>query len=569
MSGKLHSDNRTVTAFLRSQNIAFLVANRWFAAILILLASLLLFSLNLERPPHPDELYHILAARGLLESGEPRIAEGLYVRAYPFTWIVAQSFALFGESLATARLPSVVATALLVAVLFLWLWREIGQAAAWIGAGLYAISPFAVLIAQFSRFYAIQTLVFTLGIWLVYDFVRYRPSVPGAILRLAVAAALFAFGVILQPTTLIGLVALSVWLVPILLWRLFCGSTLTSRSKRSLAVILTLGIVAFFALAYATGLLELFWHRYRAVPLFNSANRDRFWFYHAWYVLFYPTFWTMIGFLALFAWAQARWLGSFATSIFAAAFLLNSFAGPKSLRYIAYVQPLLFVIWGIALAAARPAISRFLGHLQGQLATSLHFLGYRSLSVARLLIATALLFLLLANPFWLPTVTVIADIPVPPEKPSTDWRKAAPALAPWLGRVEVVVDTTELGPLYFLGRHDILYGPSKFGELPPDRRRDFGRDVRTGRPVIGSLDALERVFQCYRSGLFLAPESHLGLAHFLNPDVLLLLDRYTTPLALPAEAHVLAWTWERDISSDPSLCASLPRPPSRWRGRAE
>jgi len=219
MSGKLHCATRRAAASFQPWDLALLVVNRWFAAILLLLVSLLLFSFNLERPPHPDELYHILAARGILESGEPRIAEGLYVRGYPFTWIVAQSFALFGESLASARLPSVVATALLVAVLFLWLWREAGPAAAWIGAGLYAISPFAVQIAQFARFYAIQSLFFLIGSLLVYELL-FRPRSRSRRLLLGlVAAAGFAFAAELQPTTLMGIAAVAAWALPIAGWR--------------------------------------------------------------------------------------------------------------------------------------------------------------------------------------------------------------------------------------------------------------------------------------------------------------------------------------------------------------
>ena len=107
---------------------------------------------------HPDEYYHILAAQGLLATGEPRIAEGIYTRVYLHTWLVAQSFALFGESLAASRVPSLLATAALVVVMFVWLRREAGNLAAWIGAGLFAISPFAVDVAQFCRFYALQAL---------------------------------------------------------------------------------------------------------------------------------------------------------------------------------------------------------------------------------------------------------------------------------------------------------------------------------------------------------------------------------------------------------------------------
>jgi Dolichyl-phosphate-mannose-protein mannosyltransferase len=123
--------------------------------LVLFAAAALLYAVNLDRLPHPDEYYHILAARGLVETGEPRIAEGLYNRVFLHTWLVSKSFALFGESFAAARLPSVLAMAGLVALLFAWLRREAGSPAAWIGAGLFAVSPFAVDIAQFCRFYAL------------------------------------------------------------------------------------------------------------------------------------------------------------------------------------------------------------------------------------------------------------------------------------------------------------------------------------------------------------------------------------------------------------------------------
>jgi 4-amino-4-deoxy-L-arabinose transferase-like glycosyltransferase len=529
------------------------------APAVLFLASLLLYAVNLDRATFPDELYHILAAKGLLETGEPRIAEGLYTRSYAFTWIVAQSFRLFGESLVTARLPSVVATALLVAVLFLWVRREAGETAAWLAAGLYAISPFAVLIAQFCRFYAVQTLAFTLGLWLVYDLFRDHHGRGGLLWRAVAAMALFGFAAALQPTTLVGLVALAAWAIPVILWRFATGVALSRRTRIAFAAAILFAVLVTLALAHAGGLLEDLWHRYRDVPLFNVENRDAFWFYHAWYVLFYPTLWTVTGILALAAWARVPWPGSFATVVFTAAFLLNSFAGPKSLRYIAYAQPLLFVVWGIGLAALLPALRRSVPWLRDGMAAALAFLGpRRAHTAAGSLVALALLMVVAANPFWLRTATMIADIPVPPEKPTTDWRRAAGALAPLLARVDVVVDTEELGPLYFLGRHDILYSPSKFGELPPGRRHEFGRDVRTGRPVIGSPEALERVFRCYPSGLFLAPESHLGVSHFLNPDVLLLLERYAQPVPLPEDAHVLAWHWQREDGPVPPECRVLP-----------
>jgi len=79
----------------------------WLTPVLLGFACLLLYSINLGRPAHYDEFFHLLAAEGLLATGEPAIGEdGRYWRGYPLTWLVAQSFALLGPSVAVARLPA-------------------------------------------------------------------------------------------------------------------------------------------------------------------------------------------------------------------------------------------------------------------------------------------------------------------------------------------------------------------------------------------------------------------------------------------------------------------------------
>ena len=65
----------------------------WLAPSLLFLVFLLLYSIGLDDglAVH-DEIHHILAAQGLIATGEPRIAEGLYTRGYVYTWMVAQSY---------------------------------------------------------------------------------------------------------------------------------------------------------------------------------------------------------------------------------------------------------------------------------------------------------------------------------------------------------------------------------------------------------------------------------------------------------------------------------------------
>src|SRR3954451_17042966 len=106
----------------------------WTAALLVFVAVGFVYTINIDPVPHPDEFDQIIPAEGQLAPGEPRIADGLYTRALAQTWIIAGSLRLFGHSLAAARLSSVLGIAGVTALLFMWLRRDAGPAAAWIGA---------------------------------------------------------------------------------------------------------------------------------------------------------------------------------------------------------------------------------------------------------------------------------------------------------------------------------------------------------------------------------------------------------------------------------------------------
>ena len=119
---------------------------------------------------------------------------------------MAQSFTLFEPSIATARLPAVVFMVGLVVLLFLFLHREAGPLAAWLGAGLFAVSPFSIELAQFVRFYSLQSLLFFAGASIVYAVIvrsggrvwlRWRQ-----LLAALFAVLLMVWAVQLQPTTL-------------------------------------------------------------------------------------------------------------------------------------------------------------------------------------------------------------------------------------------------------------------------------------------------------------------------------------------------------------------------------
>ena len=538
-----------------------LLAGRKLAALLIFFISVAIYSINLERPPHLDELYHMLAARGLLATGEPSIGEaGRYWRGLPLTWIVAQSIDLFGDSLTAGRLPSVVMMAALVAVLFLFLHREAGARAAWLGAGLFAVSPFAIGIAQFVRFYSVQCLLFFVAAGLIYSMLRppWRPirMVPLGIL----AASLLAAAVYFQPTTLFGMVGLALWGAGVLALPWLVASDVPTARKHKIIVAVGALVLVVLAGLWFSGVLAILWQDYRTTALFNFAEANRFWYYHAWYVLFYPTIWTLSGLLAVFALVKAPRVTLFLLTIFVVGFLLNSFAARKSMRYIAYAQPFLFAIWGIGLASLWTMASDAMGRLKGQLASK----GFGLLSppaagraaVAMLFLAG--LFTVLANPAWIRSVTQIADIPVPPELPPTRWDAAAPVLDPWLEQVDAVVTTNELGMLYYYGRAGYLLSASRMQEQRTAGRRAFVRDYRTDVPIIDDPASLEAIMDCHASGLFIVESSQwLGGARLRDDvrEVAELVLARMQPLELPRGSHLKAFVWEGAASPD---CAVPP-----------
>jgi Dolichyl-phosphate-mannose-protein mannosyltransferase len=531
----------------------------WAAPFALFVGAALVYSLNLGRLPHPDELHHVLAAKGLLESGEPRIAEGLYTRTLMFTWLVARSFALFGESLSAARLPALLPTAALVALLFVWLRHVADARAAWLGALLFALSPFAVDMAQFSRFYALQMLSLFGAAVCAYE--ALEPNPPHRRLGLALAAlAAAALAFYLQPTTIMGLAGLCSWLAAALLLPVLLDPATPRRRKLALASVLAgLGVLVLLVLL-ASGSLPKLWAQYRSTPLFNRGTEGQFWYYHARYSLLYPSLWPATGILALAALAARPRPASFLAVVFAVAFLLSSFGAAKSLRYIAYAQPFLFALWGVGLAALWAPLGRFLRGLGVDLRATLPRGWPAGAWLARAMLAVALAFLVLANPAWLRTATLLAGVTIPPEQPPTNWPAAREALEPWLARAGVVVTTEELGTLYFLGRYDVRYSPSKLEELAPSQQREFGIDHRTGRPVIATQPSLERLMDCYGSGVILGPAEDWGKPHKINDGLARLITERATPIELPARSRLFAYGWDRSAEGrpPPSACAGLP-----------
>jgi hypothetical protein len=524
---------------------------QWLAAVALFLVGLGLYSIDLDKPPRFDELYHVLGARGYLEHGEPRIAEGVYERARYFTATIALVFSTFGESVAVGRLPAVLCGSLLVTLLFLWVRSVAGQTAAWFAAIAFLISPFAAHVSQDIRFYAPFALFFWLGAMAVYAAsTAERPSMAHLAWLTVGAAVCLGIALYLQDLTLIGVVGLGLWLGVQVGWPWLRAPP--ARYAR-ITVALAVGAVAVVILAQIWTPSELLL-RYRQTPLWNADTRNHFWYYHQWLNLYYPTLWPLFPLAALAALAHRPRPALFCLCIFVVGFLLLSFAGPKSLLYATFILPFLFVLWGMAFAYVWARLRGFVlevtdGGLRG--------LGVpTSTALKTVLIAATVGFILLANTALIRTATMLAGIAVPPELPTSRWWDAAESLEPWLTQAAVVITASDLQALYYFGDYDILIDKSRLSEGPASGD-EFGRDRRTGHPIVSTPKSIDRIIDCFPDGLIVTDKPRWRHPEHLDDATADLIVRRTEPIPLPAETRILAFRWANGDGPRSEACADL------------
>jgi Dolichyl-phosphate-mannose-protein mannosyltransferase len=524
---------------------------QWIGPVALFLAGLALYSINLDKPPRFDELYHVLGARGYLEHGEPRIAEGVYERARYFTALIALLFSVLGESLVVARLPAVVCGSLLVSLLFVWVRSVAGQPAAWFAAIALLLSPFLTHVAQDVRFYAPFALLFWLAAMAVYAAgTAERPSAARLALLTLAAAVCLGAAWHLQRLTLIGAVGLGLWLaIQVGLPRLRLALSGHARVAMALAV----ATVALLALAALWFPREL-WHSYRFTPLFDAGTRNQFWFYHQWLNFYYPTLWPLFPLAALAALALRARPAVFCLCVFVTGFLLISFGGPKAMLYTTFVLPFLFVLWGMAFAYACRGIRGFVLEVTDSALRGVGIPPWPAIRTA-LIIAT-LGFVLLANTALIRTATMLAGIAVPPEVPATRWWEAAELLAPSLGRDPVVITSSELDALYYLGDYDVTLSKTRLSDRP-EGAAEFERDRRTGRPIVSTPESVDRIITCFPEGLILVDSYRWRDSAHVDDATADLIVRRTEPIALPSRMRILAFHWADGETRTSGACGDL------------
>ncbi|MGI9500799.1 MAG: hypothetical protein ACR2P3_12230, partial [Geminicoccaceae bacterium] len=331
-----------------------------------------------------------------------------------------------------------------------------------------------------------------------------------------------------------------------------------------------LGCIALVLLGLSgigANLLEAF----RWTPDWAAASKNQFWFYHALLTLYYPTLWSVTGIAVLIAMAYRPRPVGFCLCLFVPAFLLHSLGGMKHLRYLYYVMPSLFVIWGIALAHL---VERFWPFLQEATDKTLDILApklpRRPLRIG--LIGAALLFTFFANAASIKTLAMLAGVTVPPMTKPPAWDVASEALDPLLDGA-VLLTTSEMETLYAFDRYDILISNSRMSELEHNSGvhlddgeiGEFSVDWRTGRPVVSEPASVELIMSCFEKGVIVSNVYRWRFGPQLDDEVADVIEAGAVKVDLPASSMMTAYHWEHEKTARSPACADLatdyPTPP--------
>jgi hypothetical protein len=533
----------------------------------VLLVALALRLIQLNHAPHFDEFYHLLAANSRLADGDMCIAECLhpYNRGGLFTMLVAGAIGIFGDSLVSARLVPLLGGLLLTVGVFAWTWHVAGRTAAVVAGLLVALSPEAIFISQFIRFYAWQALLVWVGATAVF-LVVHPPSALDRRRRIVLlaGAAVALFGAFsLQVTSLIALAALGVWLLidPIATWAAGEAKVRPRRLAILVGGTLVLGAAAAFV-AYRSGMVDPLWARYRQVNMFEVAEASDIRYYHNFFLRTYPTLYTLLPVAFVISLWKHPAAAKFCAAMFGVSIVAHSGGGFKATRFVFYTMPFFFALWGLALSAVLPPLAKaaregmasWLGAEQDS---------RRATVGGALLVGVAALAVLASNSAYNTTwkMATLTDAEWPASKPlyrgRPEWRPAVATIKAITDTAEVVVTSASVKAHYFLNRSDVEIDASRLF-YSGGFNADFWLDWRVGQPVIRTADAMDRLISCYSSGVVVMEKHSWGTRWRTIAETAEFIASHLEELPLPDGSDLRLFRWGPDTQAGSIACDSDP-----------
>jgi len=491
----------------------------------------------LDHLPLYDELLHFFAARGLRDHGALTIANGSYERAWAFTWVVAAAIGTLGDTLAAARIPSLLASAALLMLMAIWVTRRVDVVAGVAATVVLCLLPATLDLAVFIRFYSLHALLVFAASVALYESVAPERGSRKRIALVVSAAALLLIALHLQITTLIACGAVVMGVGGVLLldhW------TIALSIVRRYPVWTTGGAVAAivggaFALTFL-GIVDAL----REAPMWASWAASRPQFYLIALGREAPLLWPLFPAAVVAALFAQRRLTIFCVVAFSSALAVHSVAASKAMRYAYYALPFLCVIWGCALSGVYAFATR--------LEMRLPVLGSRTAAPLALFIVAIVLALSQEGQ---QVARLVLGRPAT-DRPGTydgetDWSPAVPALQALVSSADRVVTSNSMKALYYFGRYD--YELSASIVLETSTGEEFGLDERTGMRAIGTAQSMAQVLGMPGRTVVILEEEKIDNPVGAPADAVQTIAARCSILVVPAAAGIRAWTCPANTSS--------------------
>lgn len=484
-------------------------------------------------------MYHALAAQGWLETGTFALGDGIYDRARMFTLSVAASIAMFGDSLATARIPALIFGTLWVFSVYIWTRRHAGPLAGFLAGVSFALAPGAINLSQLIRFYTLHGLFFWLFAISVFALTERHFDRRSALLAMAAAVTGY-MALELQKTTMIGAVAVGVWLVARHGPRWVRRARTESLARWVVGVTVGLGIVAAAGLVLSGTASDLY-TEYRSSALWAAGKRDDVTWYHDFLNRRFGALWALFPLAVLVAVRRVGVAAAFVATLFGVAFVLHSGAGMKAERYLYYAMPGFFVVWSMALSVLLPRLLALARDAVQSIVSGVRLRTAAGVGITLLV----LLFAFYATPvnYTIRTMLVPQDGYRPYSEPN--WPAATEVLTPVADTVDVVVSASLPKALYFFGRADVALGVTELAELTPGDAKppEFTVDPRTGRPSISEASSVKKLMADNASGLVVVEDQQWSRDCCVTPAVAQLLEKRLQEIELPRDWDLRAFRW--------------------------
>jgi 4-amino-4-deoxy-L-arabinose transferase-like glycosyltransferase len=521
--------------------------------------------IGLHHTPYVDELNHVMAAHSLLERGTLQLNQGgePYTRARLFTYLVAALFRVFGESLAVARIPAVIAGAALVTALFLWVRSAAGRGAAWTAAMLFCFQPQSLYLSQLARFYTIQTLCFFIGAVCVHRVVTDRSLARNRAIQLCgCAALLFLLALHFQVITIVGIAGVIAWAIidRIHAWRSASPRPPLTRAHLLGAIAAAVVALVIAAVAIRAGIVTRGLALFSYVDLWAAANRQNVRYYHDIFLDQYATIWTLFPLLVLLAIYRNGRAALFCLVVFALVFVVHSLAAWKAERYLFSAMPMFFALAGIGIAEGarrvRPALADAVSWLAGG------SLSERARNVSVMLVfAFIAAFALIGNGATSYAVKMLRTSDADWQlallyRGQPDWDAANPVLGPAVDSASVLISTSELKSLYYLHRLDVLLSVDYLGD-PRRPSAQFSSFRKLAKPVISTAESLDELRACFPTGLIVSERGQWRTPWSVQPAVASYIESTMEAVQLPASTRLLAFRWRTSIPDSAANCQAI------------